>query len=251
MTAALRLALVLTMICAACTSTAPDEAPRVEAQVPVAPDSLEPSSTTGEEDEGECIRAPGKYDWLFIPSLEPVKQRPVNPRNSATRVHRSRERIVRVEIAHGQTYRPLFDLSEAGVEALRQTPDWPPLALRTDSRPASGTDWPVVFLIHVEGEALPYLGHPVDHELYFAEDHDPWHFYVWRDDGQFRDIFPMPFAEGVYEALVDKLGPADRSGRRSDQAFDARDEQCPPPLPPRPPRAFPKLPRALIEPADR
>ena len=145
----------------------------------------------------DCARGRVSREWLFSPTLAPIPPGPVNRRNSANRVHRLRDRIVRVEIAHSVTHRHLFELDAVAIEALHEVPEWPPLQLRSKSRPAGGPDWPVVFLIYVEGEELPYLGHPVYNELYFAEDEDPWHWYVWDDDGGFRDIHPIPFGSRV------------------------------------------------------
>lgn len=175
----------------------------------------------------------------------------MNRRNSATRVHRLRDRIVRVEVAHARTHRHLFEFDSATIEALREIPEWPPLRLRSKDRPAGGPDWPVVFLIYVEGEEMPYLGHPLYYELYFAEDDDPWHWYVWNEDGGFRDIHPIPFGSRVYDELEDELGSPDPGGKLEAEAKIEEDIRCgrPRPPPPERPRTVP-VPRAIIEPAE-
>lgn len=199
----------------------------------------------------DCAIEKDFRDWLFMPTLEPIPPGPTNPRNSARRVHRLRDRIVRVEIVHEYTRRPLFELSDSGVAALRERPDWPPLRLRNHSLPP-GKDWPVVFLIYLEGEELPYAGHPYARSLYFAEDEKPWVFYVFEGPGEPRDIHPIPFGRGVYAALEEKLGRPDPGGMRAREAKREHKRRCDrsPPTPPERPRTFP-VPRAIIEPAEQ
>ena len=181
----------------------------------------------------DCAIEKDYRDWLFAPTLAPIPPGPTNPRNSARRVHRLRDRIVRVEIVHEYTRRTLFALSDSGVAALREIPDWPPLQLRDHDLPP-GKDWPVVFLIYLEGEELPYAGHPYSNEMYFAED-DPWSFYVWEESGKPRNIHPIPFADGVYSALEEKLGRPDPGGMRAAEAKHEDDMRCDrSPLPPEP-----------------
>jgi hypothetical protein len=249
--------LALSMLLVACTSSNSDEdlMPRPELSAAFDADvvSLEshvtppPSPDMNEPHNAECLRGTGPYEWLYMPTLKPIKRRPINPRNSATRVHRSRERIVRVEVAHAYTYRPLFNLDQAGVEALRETPRRPRLNLRAKTRPATGKNWPIVLLIYVEGEELPYLGHPVLDELWFAEDDDPWVYSVWVDENRFRDIFPIPVDGVVDRSLEAELGPPDNEMKRMLDVFAQYNERCPSPPPPEPARAFPNIPRAVIE----
>lgn len=196
----------------------------------------------------DCLVEKDYRDWLFLPSAEPIAASPINTRNSAKRVHRLRDRIVRVEVAHEYTRRTLFELSDSGVVALRELPKWPPLQLRDHGLPP-GKDWPVVFLIHVDGEELPYVGHPHNNELWFAEDENPWGFYVWTDSGKARKIHPIPFGDGVYSALEEKLGRPDPGGMRAAEAKNQEDIRCgrARPTVPERPRPFPEIPRATVE----
>lgn len=158
-----------------------------------------------------------------------------------------RDRIVRVEIAHAYTHRTLFELDDLGVAAFREVPEWPPLNLRAGGLPVD-TDWPVVILIHVDGEDTPYAGHPSGNQLWFAEDENPMDFYLFYDNEDWRSMRRMPVSEGVYAALEEKLGEPDPGGLLADAALQEYYDRCGrPPAPPQPPRAFPNIPQAIIE----
>lgn len=215
------------------------------------------AGTAAPADEGgkqrlpaDCLIDKDYRDWLFTPSIAPIQPGLTNARNSARRVHRLRDRIVRVEIVHEYTRRPLFELSDLEVAALREAPDWPPLQFRDHGLPP-GKDWPVVLLIYLEGEELPYAGHPYSNELYFAEDENPWNFYVWTEAGKAREIHPIPFGEAVYSALEEKLGRPDPGGMRAAEAKNEEDIRCgrARPTAAERPRPFPSIPRAIVEPA--
>ncbi|MFO7565698.1 MAG: hypothetical protein R6X02_23855 [Enhygromyxa sp.] len=245
------------IVLVACNDVGQEEMPHpdLDASITASPDgndNVVRPITKKRQTPADCALDIDFRDWLFAPSLSPIPERPISPRNSATRVHRLRERIVRVEVAHEDTHRHLFDLSDAGVKAMREVPDWPPLQLRKTSRPAGSKDWPVVLLIYIEGQELPFLGHPLDGELYFAEDDEPWHFYVYTEKGRFREIYPMPFGDEVYLALEGELGPPDPYGKRTAETKIEHDIRCgrPRAVPAEVPGPFLQVPRAVIEHAE-
>lgn len=212
------------------------------------------SEDTAEEPptlEVTVSRTPEECPHAFEGSLAPVDTPVVHPKNSAQRVQYLRRRLERVDVIEASTYRVLFSVDEATVQALRRTPADSPISWEPELRTASLPAWPVALLFYISGEPRPFLGWFFDDaQVYFVDEPDPWSSAVFEPDGEkYRDVFAIPTNVELDHFLSDRLGehdPFDKLAWEAQRAEDARcrrvSQQHGDP--------FPDLPKAIIEPVD-